>query len=316
MVGGIWSRMVFMDRRPRWAQLFCLLIVLAAMAGWTGCAAWRPSLPMIVPEPMAGRALPGKWPAERIVPIAQAEAYDAEFTPLPKVQAQGNLILDDGRWWWRRMIPLRFYYVALDSDHVRLRGLPPVGPALFDVFVAEGRMTVLLHSGGAGGDCFIGPIAPGQSPFGQIFGMEPWDLSQVFTIGQRVAAGQFREKKRFKTIRLIPTGGESDDGLARVDLDARTSLPRRAWWEKGQARWEARYLEWAYFTDDQVNAPPRLMPRHIEIRRHRPRTILRLKVDDDKYRFSPGVPPRVFEWQMGEGWRYHTLEKLTEVLNP
>jgi hypothetical protein len=243
-------------------------------------------------------------------PATRLEGYRQIFSALPKLQFGGNLSASSA--WWRGREHFDCFYFAYrplepGEPQLRLRGYTNQTGPLFDVIVQQGLMTVLIHHPG---DIFKGPVPAEGSPFRSRYGVEPWDLNEIFLIGQRIADGDFLPESGSNSVAITDAG--TTTGLREIDFDSRSGLPSRAKWVRGETEWEASYREWALFTDDSIEEQPRLMPSNVEIRRRHPRTTLELALTS--YRFGPDVPPQIFKPVVEYQYIDHPLEELNQLL--
>jgi hypothetical protein len=252
-------------------------------------------------------------------PVALATAYGRLFDPDDKRPLQ---VLDArltlARDWSLGKTRLTINFAAKDAGTLRLRGFMPQMPGgpIFDVQMADGRMTVV---GGAGGKraAYVGETGPQGSPFRRVLGVDPGDLWSIFTLGARVATEHWTARRHWRGVELTPADGREADGLERVELDRATGLPCSATWRRGRESWVVRYEAWDWHSEGAGDAAGRrrLVPTRVVARPSAQSIRLTLEMTpQDGYRFVDRVPERLFQPPRLAGLRVEPLERLEKVL--
>ena len=185
---------------------------------------------------------------------------------------------------------------------------------LFDLVTQGERMSIYVPSAGT---LYEGEIEGGRSPFGESYGIEPWDMVSILLIGRRLIEGEFRTKKGFWKLTLRPTEeGALGDGLRRVDLDRKTRLPVRAYWEREGSRWEVIYRRWETTASETAGGREWLMPSRFVIIHRRPRVRVEVMAREGtrQFRINPQLDPRTFELSPRAGSDRRPLYELGEAL--
>lgn len=206
--------------------------------------------------------------------------------------------------------------ISGDATSLRMVGRHP-GDAttVLDIMLADDKMRVYLP---LNGQAFQGELTEGVSPFGQVFGIEPWELRPIFAVGQKLVQVQPNWEKPEDDSDavtghvLIPPDPESADGLERVETDAQTGLPRVAYFARGKARWTAEYSAWAFFKNSEDDDTLWLMPSRITVRNNRPKAMLEITLK--QYRMNPPADLRRWQLTVPPGTPMFTLEDLEKGL--
>lgn len=290
---------------PRSAMRLCALLVIGLVTlNLGGCAFFRRQA-LALPAGFETRAdLAGLRN-----PQTRMEAYKALFPELQTVWAGGGLVAR------KRLRPGKeivdfVYFARNDADQpehqLRLRGNR--GPvSVFDLIVRGRYATVQLYQDKL---LFQGPIPAEGSPFADRFGVEPWDLASIFTIGQHIARGKFESESRGRMTELTARDGAEKGGLLSVTLDNRSGLPTQAIWDMDGKTYEVRYLGWDFYTDPLNEANTRLMPTAVEIRREG--LVINLKIR--AYHYDQEFTDRTFDMVIDQNTRVLPLEKLKNIL--
>jgi hypothetical protein len=247
--------------------------------------------------------------AERLTdPAARQEAYAALFPAQPTLMIVNAALRIDARWGpgSRKML---LNYAATDAATVRMRGfVRQLGRTLFDVVLADGKLTVVLDVEGR--RAFQGAVDAERTPVRAAFGVEPGDLWKVVYIGQRIAQGEWEsERGWWKTTKLTPAQ-EAADGLRWIVLDRKTGLPAEAEWERGEEIWTVRYPRWARYGE-----PGFLMPEQVVVRPELPGATLTLTLEEGgTYRFGAIESAQMFEPPRLAGLAVEPIERLEEAL--
>lgn len=290
---------------PRAVLRLCALLVIAfVMLNLGGCAFFRRPALALPPNFETRADLAGlRDPQTRLA------AYKALFPELQTVWAGGGLVAS------KRFRPgkeiVDFVYFARNDanqpEHqLRLRGNR--GPvSIFDLIVRGRFATVILYTDKL---LFQGPIPQEGSPFADRFGVEPWDLAPIFTIGQRIAQGGFETGPAGARNELKVRDAEQNGGLLRVTLEKRSGLPTKAYWRMGGKTYEVRYSGWNFYTDPLNESNTRLMPSAVEIRR----SGLSIKLTLRAYHYNQQFTDRTFEVVVDQNFRSLPLEQLKNIL--
>jgi hypothetical protein len=290
-----------------------LATTLAAALLLGGCAWIGPARQCRAPKDFQ----PPLAASELADPAALATAYERLFAPNDKRPLQ---VLDArltlAREWSLQKTRLTINFAAKDPGTLRLRGfVPQIAGPIFDVQVADGRMTVV---GGAGGEraAYVGETGPQGSPFRRVLGVDPGDMWSIFTLGARVATGHWTARRHWRGVELTPVGGRQSDGLESVELDGATGLPCSATWRRGKESWVVRYEAWDWHAGREGDATGRrLVPTRVVARPSAQSIRLTLEMTaQDGYRFVDRVPERLFQPPRLEGLRVLPLDRLEKVL--
>jgi len=230
--------------------------------------------------------------------------------------------------------------IAEPSRRVRLAGRKPGdGTLLFDLVADGAVMSVYAPPSQT---LYQGPIASRGSPFGAVYGVEPWDLPSIVLVARRLAESAFTAVARERTTALVvesPRGRA--DGLVEVEIDTATGLPVRAVWRREVLRWEAAYEGWSLVPNAQNPDQRHLLPLRAGVRvwrtsrpsrslwswfdplrwwpgwADRPwvRIDLMARPDETRlYRIDPTLRPDVFALVVPAQTRQATLDELGEAL--
>ena len=285
-----------------------ILMAIIMLSVMTGCTYLRPARPMALPEGfLAGPAV-----AQLRASQTRQQGYAKLFPTLHNLQIAGDLTARGSWWQGKEYFQVAFFTLTQDQDagpqNLRLRGTR-LQNSLFDVIVRDRIMTVLIHPDR---QLFQGPIPEGGSPFGRRFGVEPWDLSPIFTVGQQIAQGAYMPSGEGSDgLTLVPSSKGSPMRFDHVVLDARSGLPREASWAAGGTSYEVRYLGWNEFTDQLTHEKTRLMPSAVEIRRQKPQTTIHVSIDH--YQYNKEVTEKMFEPILTFPYQGYPLEALNKV---
>ncbi len=293
-----------MEIRKVWA-MGTLVLALGA-----GCA----RAPLVLPDALKEGPIVASLTDPRMRPAIYDELFPALFNvTISGPNGGGEFIAQ------RRLLPgkdyFQFNFLGVDADNLRLNAFR--GPALpvFDLVIEHGIMTMLLHPLEAGQRKlgFKGRTHEGTGPLREQIGVEPGDLIEIFALGQRVAQGEFDERVKRREPVLTPRAATGE--LERVVLDRASGLPTLARWSRGDTAWEADYVAWDYFKDDErPEEPARLMPKEVEIRADSVNVEIRIVVHN--YRFRKEVPPSVFTISSRyRDYEIYPLERLGEYLD-
>jgi len=287
--------------------------LLLAGAGLSGCSLLRPPGPPALPAGFS--ATPEA--AQLVNPATRQAAYARLFPALPKVQFYGDFMAHNPL--MRGIEFCQVQYLAVNESAapgprpLRLQATYLMNP-LFTIVVREDHMAIVAYPPLAERKAiFEGVIPPQGSPIGKILGVEPWDLVQVFTLGQQIAREPLSERTALFNRRLVfkPVGTDTGGGLRKVFLDPGSGLPAQAVWKTGGKTFEVRFLGWDYFTD-AVGEGRRLMPSRLEIRPSWSRTVIAL--DLKSYQFNDVIPGRAFDLPQGTDFRLLPLEAFGKVM--
>jgi hypothetical protein len=288
-------------------RVFLLGLLALQLLGGSGCSLLRRPAPMTLPEGFSSRPVA----RELLDPQTRARAYAELFPALKNFQATG-LFTAGGRGWLGKE-HFQFHFFAQPQDgrtgpcNLRLRGFrSPTMASIFDIIVRGREMTVADHLQRL---VFQGFIPQEGTPIERRWGVEPWDLVPILTIGRTIAEESFSEQAKGTAITLKPIDGAGK--LERVELDKGSGLPRMAVWGDGDNTYEVRYLGWQYFTDSLTGKDSRLMPSGIRITRRRPNVEINLEAD--RYQFDRQVPESMFVLRLSAPYRLFPLENLTEA---
>lgn len=288
-------------------RLAAIALFTLALLHLTGCALLRPE-PLQVPERLLAGPLATQLTSEQTRQAAYARLYPG----LENIQAVGELTGSGRLGLGKEQFNIFYFSNAQDQAPaprpMRLRG-QKLGENLFDVLILNDQMHVFMHKPQK--LIFSGPIPPTGTPFAKSFGVEPWELLPILTIGHQIAAGQFNAETSPKGTTLYPAS-QTGGGIERIKLDARSGLPRTLIWRQGKKKIEVRYMAWQDFTGAAEAAPSRLMPARIEVRSKRPR--INLDIEIERYLFDITVKPQMFNPNFGPGFQSFPLERLSEVL--
>lgn len=285
------------------------LLPIAALIFFTNaCALFRPA-PVEAPPQIR------EWPglnqirAGVITPASLAAA----FRPIDRFVLVSRAIAQQRRFLGKFRLDLNM--IAAGEDALRLRGRHPGDQTtLFDLVALDDNLKIYLSTEKT---FFEGPIPEAGSPFRQRFGVEPWDISSIITIGQRIAAGEFEvETERWSYV-LKPLG-ETPDGLTRVEIDKATGLPREAQWRRGNLRWDVEYGSWGVYAGyGEAEKFLWLMPSELLIKSRRPRARITImpnpSTQGPMYRIDQPLN-RAFELPAPAGSRLGTLEDFDRIL--
>lgn len=290
---------------PALSRLMTCLLLGTLLAGLNGCAFFRPVPPLTLPAGFQART----EAAALRDPHSRAAAYKKLFPELTSIQASGTLNASSR--WRRGKEYFEFTYFSLNdrvkTEHMlRLRARRALVP-FFDIIVRGRIATAVIYPEHV---IFRGEIPPEGSPFVSRFGLEPWDLVPIFTVGQRVAGGDFKTNVGKRDTTLYPRDKKTGGGLRRVALENQSGLPRTAIWEINGKTYEVRYLGWDYFTDNLTEETTRLMPTAIEIRRYG--VVIALKMGAYQYDKKPS--DQMFSVSDVQGFTLLPLDQLKKIL--
>lgn len=285
---------------------------LICLLGLGGCARWR-APQFTAPAGFSTDPLA----AHLLNPQTRAATWE-RLCPAPlKLHFSGQLTAS-GRWWQGKERFNAFYFSyrpGQGEPALRLRGYQPqLGITLFEILVREGQLTVLLPGQHTG---FSGPIPSDGSPFRGRFGVEPWQMDDLFLIGRALATTPFQQQQEGKKLVLTPNDAATTATPTRIELDAATGLPMRAVWSLPSQTYEVRYLAWDWFSNESATetaaaSTPQLMPRHLQVIRFKPHTLLDLAINH--YQFGAEVPPLIFTPYLDEPVKLQPLDGLGKVL--
>jgi hypothetical protein len=294
--------------------LALVLALLIAGAGLTGCSLLRPPGPPTLPAGFS--ATPEA--AQLVNPATRQAAYARLFPALPKVQFYGDFMAHNP--FLRGIEFCQVQYLAVNEGAasgprpLRLQATRLMNPA-FLVVVREDHMAIVMYPPLAERKTIYEGVIPTQgSQIGKILGVEPWDLVQVFTLGQQIAREPLREHtalfRRRPVLKPADAGGGA--GLREVILDRGSGLPAQAVWKTGGKTFEVRFLGWDTFTDTLTGEERRLMPSRLEIRPSWSRTVIAL--DLKSYQFNATIPGRAFDLPEGSDFRLLPLDAFGKVM--
>jgi hypothetical protein len=299
------------------ARLTILAALALAVSQLGGCALWRRPAPLTLPQGF----MTNPQAAALANPATRAATYKKLFPELSSIQASGGLVASK-RWRpGKEVADFNYYSISEKPDSaehmMRLRGSR--GPvSVFDVIVRGRYATVINYLAKV---YFQGTIPAEGSPFGERFGVEPWDLAAIFTIGQKVAAGEFEAERGERTTTLRPKGGAAGagaaGGLKRVEIENRSGLPTMAEWEMSGRTYEIEYLGWEFFRDSRFGEeseirPTRLMPTELKIKIKRGG--LRLALEVRAYQYDKAPSEKMFMPIIDQNFRELPLEQLRSLL--
>lgn len=293
--------------QPVASRLMTVLLLATILAGLNGCAFFRPAPPLGLPAGFSSRT----EAAALRDPHSRMAAYKKIFPELTSIQSAGTLNAESR--WRRGKEYFEFSYYSLNDrnspkgEHLLRLRTWRAAINLFDVIVRGRIATVIVYPEHV---IFQGEIPPEGSPFRSRFGVEPWDLVPIFSIGQHIAAGNFRQAAGKHDTTLHSRDKKAAGGLRRVVLENASGLPRSADWEIGGKTYEVRYLGWDFFTDNLTEETTRLMPSTIEIRRYG--TVVSLKLRAYQYDKKPSE--RLFNISDVQSYTILPLDKLTKIL--
>ena len=259
-----------LNRCPNLWGTFALRMILCLCLGFTSsaCAVLRPA-PLLV-SPAVGEIAEFQ---DLRAGGPTAENYGAAFSADEPFILSSKVLVKVSRLGPRTLLDVSM--ISAPPDKLRLRALHPGDRTVFfDLVVAGGLMEISIPSERA---LYSGPLVGGRSPFGELFGIEPWEIPQAIRLGGQLGEIDF-ETSSFLGCAVLKPADEvtAHSGLRKVRVDAETALPRRAWWKKNGFKLNVRYLEWDSFggadsdSGSELNAKPRVYPTRIVVTRNFP----------------------------------------------
>lgn len=291
----------------------CILCLLILFFG-TGCglSPWSQK-PMELPENWM--AVPGLDPIRTENP-ADAD-LNAAFPPIQRFTYSAS-VLGQRRFLWKKFQMLIEVSIFADgSRKLRLAGRHPGvrSQTLFDLLVDKRRMTVYFPTEGL---LFEGDIPAEGTIFGEILGVEPWDLIPVIGVGQEAAAIEAQWDRRWGHPVLVPSE-EHPGGLQFVEFHAETGFPYEARWRRGDRKIKVKYLGWGEIERAPDAETPWVFPTDILVHHRNPsgKLFVELLVDSRGRQQSVIDPPdnaRVWQLKPKPGTRRLPLVELEPAL--
>jgi hypothetical protein len=285
-----------------------LLLVLILAVPAVGCSRWR-TPPMRVP--VEAGALPGMAALRGGDPAP--EIFNEAFPPMESFIMSSRVLMR-----YRRILGktyLELSMVSAGPTLIRLAGRHPGDrTTVFDLVFDFPQMHVYLP---LSGDFFTGAVPPEGSPFGERFGVEPWDLIPVVQIGQRLAVARFTAETRGGETWLVMSERDTAaDGLARVRLDGESGLPREVYWRRGEVEQTVLYEAWGVFPSIAEPEMLRLMPTEFTVQRANPwvRIEVRPRPELEQYKLDAELTRRTFELIFPRATSVRPLEELSDLL--
>ncbi len=191
----------------------------------------------------------------------------------------------------------------------RMAGRHPGDATTLFELLADGKaMKVYIPQQG---QYYAGEIAPEGTPFARKLGVEPWDLASVFALGNRLTEGKpswISEGDAFH----LRFDAANADGLASVEMDPASGLPKKATWKREGGTWEVRYRTWTLFKNSETDKQSWLLPSKLEITSRK--TKVRIEAEVKQYRINPADDPRRWVLTTPPGAMGRPLSDLDEGL--
>ncbi len=296
-----------------YSRLLCSIAVGLMIAGFTGCASWRrPSFQApsgFNKDPLA---------AQLLNPVTRAATWDTICPAPPKLQFGGQ-ITASGRWSLGSDTFNTNYFSfrpGQGEPTVRFIGFNmAMQTTIFDMLVHKGRMRVMIMAPKKA--AFEGPIPKEGSPLRELYGVEPWQIANVFLIGRELATNRFSQTNKSKRLIVVPVKAASENTPASIELDSVSGLPAKATWNANGQQYEVYYRAWDWFRNKHSEETgssdePQLMPKHLQIRREKPDIRLDFKVES--YTFGMEAPPQLFTMYNTEQVKWRPLAELKDAL--
>lgn len=295
--------MTFLSRSFR---TFILVVVgLSFSLSMTGCTLFR-LRPLIVPDVVMKRPEVLRLGEPDVTP----EDFEKAFPEIEGIRMSSRVLAK-----YRRFLGQSYFDLTMIAGGPRLIRMiarhPGDGTPLFEVLVDRTEMSVHVPPTAR---FFEGIIGEGQTPFGESFGVEPWDVLPIIGIGRRIADSDFEiDPGRRTTTLLMSSGDRRRDGLAWVKIDSATGLPREAAWIRKDVELQVDYLAWDIFESDGESPGSQILPTEFVIRRMRPYARIHVRANpkvNAQYLVNPRLSQKTFTLYMRG---YTTLEPLENL---
>lgn len=289
---------------------FSIVVCLSFSFSMTGCTLFR-ARPLIVPEAVAGRSEVVRLAAADVTPAD----FDRAFPEIEGIRMSSRVLAK-----YRRFLGKSYFDMTIIAGGPRLIRMiarhPGDGTPLFEVLVDRAEMSVHVPPTAR---YFKGTIGEGETPFGESFGVEPWDVLPILGIGRRLADANFevRPGKRASTLHLSAED-RARDGFAWVKLDTLTGLPREAAWIREDVELQVEYLAWDLFQSGGEGGGSQILPTEFIIKRKKPYAKIHVRANpkvEAQFLINPRLSEKTFSLYMRSYTTLEPLENLGRALN-